>query len=470
MKPSFFKKHKHLCTSICVSSILVSAGCATLAAQLVLNEPVYRREIPAEMLKLSDDGTILYGFADDITVLDIARPQYNVLVVPETVTRINESAFALMFDGFSCDVCEIDFDTNIESIGDNAFFKDWGITRIVFNETSDNPSHLKSIGKEAFSTCGIKGDITFPSRLENIGENAFYLCENIFKIKLPASLTTMGYRAFACNYKLGLIDLLEYDSTPEWIYYASQSFYNIGSSLTQEDTKDVLVNTKNNSVVEWAQALQQKQSLPNDSANTFSIVGNEKIVPLSYFDIEKKIKDTKIEYILKGVKDGIETWIQDYDVLQIPSEVTTIKTDVFSRKIPYTARCTLVLGDNLQTIENEAFLLCLGLIGSLQIPYSVREIGEYAFAGCCFTSVEMSPLLTKVGTYAFALNPLLTWCSINCLPEAETFGDGRQFVWCPSLQFINLTPIGTDLPEALSELKGDKIWKWIIFFFPKFKS
>ena len=85
----------------------------------------------------------------------------------------------------------------ITEIKDNAFYGCTGISELIFEDTTENPSDCISIGTNAFYECnGITSNIVFPKKMHSIGNNSFYGCSNILGVTLPNELTTLGEYAF----------------------------------------------------------------------------------------------------------------------------------------------------------------------------------------------------------------------------------------------------------------------------------
>lgn len=58
------------------------------------------------------------------------------------------------------------------------------------------PSHIKSIGHDAFTGCTSLSSVTIPDSVMNIGEAAFCDCSNLTSIIIPNNVTSIGDYAF----------------------------------------------------------------------------------------------------------------------------------------------------------------------------------------------------------------------------------------------------------------------------------
>ena len=79
----------------------------------------------------------------------------------------------------------------------------------------------------------------------------------------------------------------------------------------------------------------------------------------------------------------------------------------------------VILGNKLKTIEHGAFL-GTGLTG-IEIPSSVSEIGDVAFAVCKIRVLDLPKSINSIGQMAFAGNPIDT---LSISPLIEAIGEG----------------------------------------------
>ncbi len=83
---------------------------------------------------------------------------------------------------------------NVTEIPENAF-KSYALEEVVFEDTTENPSQLMSIGAYAFSSVKIT-NLDLPNSLKRIGDYAFY-SNDITSLTIPSSIETIGNYAFA---------------------------------------------------------------------------------------------------------------------------------------------------------------------------------------------------------------------------------------------------------------------------------
>ena len=104
---------------------------------------------------------------------------------------------------------------------------------------------------------------------------------------------------------------------------------------------------------------------------------------------------------------------------------------------------SVVIGDGVTSIGSNAFAGCVSLT-SINIPSSVTNIGEYAFAVCSLTSISIPSSVTNIGMHAFAGCARLTSISI---PSSVTSIEMGAFSNCQSLTSI-VIPSGVTSIES----------------------
>lgn len=85
---------------------------------------------------------------------------------------------------------ELQYFTNLTSIGNNAFYGCANLTSITL------PDNLTSIGYNAFRSCSSLTSLTIPDGVTSIGQSAFYLCSNLASVNIPDGVTTIEQAVF----------------------------------------------------------------------------------------------------------------------------------------------------------------------------------------------------------------------------------------------------------------------------------
>ncbi len=190
-------------------------------------------------------------------------------------------------------------------------------------EKAHLPSHLKKIPCSAFERTGLK-EITLPSFLEVIESAAFNECANLEKVDFPDSVYSIGYRAF-CNTPL------------------------LNKSA---DDKPLIVG---DGVLLW-------------HSDKYCMFG-QYITPILHLSNEVKT-------IAGGVFENGK-----FENVSFSDSLERIEDHAFSDS----AVSSLRLSENLTYIGDSAFARCKNLY---DVPLAdcpkLKEIGNYAFSGCCY--------------------------------------------------------------------------------------
>lgn len=122
-------------------------------------------------------------YEEHVLVPDVVR----VASEDYVVSKIFDYAFMdnLMYD--------IKISSNIEYIGDYAFYNCSNLTQVVF----DGGSNLVSLGDYAFGKCVKLTNISLGNQLQGFGEGAFYNCISLSSIVIPASVNFIDNLAFS---------------------------------------------------------------------------------------------------------------------------------------------------------------------------------------------------------------------------------------------------------------------------------
>lgn len=153
-----------------------------------------------------DANGYTYVLYDDGTAMIVAAPSvYDLegeVVIPSEVTdngktykvtSIGEEAFL----GRRY-ITSVTIPSTIESIGDNAFEGCYnsgdgqGLKTVVFS----GESKLKTIGKNAFSSCCALESISIPSSVTKIGEGAFIFCYKLASVNIPEGVDKIEKETF----------------------------------------------------------------------------------------------------------------------------------------------------------------------------------------------------------------------------------------------------------------------------------
>ncbi len=136
--------------------------------------------------------------------------------------------------------------TNVTEIPQNAFKYDiYKLEEVVFEDTAENPSQLKTIGADAFWNNNISS-LTLPKSLETIESDAF-ASNNITELNLPSQLKNIGTYAFGSNELEGVIVLPESITNLSFSIFGDN--YDVTTIVIKRTKEDALANISFHS--EW---------------------------------------------------------------------------------------------------------------------------------------------------------------------------------------------------------------------------
>ncbi|MDE7225654.1 MAG: leucine-rich repeat protein, partial [Ruminococcus sp.] len=157
------------------------------------------------------------------------------ITIPESVTSIGEDAFydtqwlaakrkenplviinSILIDGKKCNG-DIIIPDGVTRINDSVFAGRSDLKSVTI------PESMISIGDDAFSYCFGLTEITIPDSVTSIGDRAFFSCSGLTEITIPESMTSIGDGAFSRCSGLESITILNPDCE---IYYDSDTICN----------------------------------------------------------------------------------------------------------------------------------------------------------------------------------------------------------------------------------------------------
>lgn len=129
------------------------------------------------------------------------------LTIPDSVTSIGDSAFALCFDLTSVTIpnsvtnigagafaqnhlTSVTIPSSVISLGGSVFFACKELTNVTI------PNSVTSISRGMFAQCSSLTSVNIPNGVTNIGEEAFSDCHSLTSITIPTSVTSIGEYAF----------------------------------------------------------------------------------------------------------------------------------------------------------------------------------------------------------------------------------------------------------------------------------
>ncbi len=358
-------------------------------------------------------------------------------------------------------------DVVYEYYGDLAYaFAGMNLKRVVW------PSCLKGIGMFAMNKCLLLEEFVAPTNLEYIGTEAFVYCAELRKISTLQSVSKMGSAAFyGCKSLTALdnkheIDISSLDSIPQNAFYDCQQ---VESFVFSPDLKSIdewafhncsnvrNVDIPSNEVTIGPYAFSGCMSLANVNLS-------EKVVDISstafsdtpwyndlgYVDGIKYINNVAMEYS-RGTtnlnfREGTVSIADNFNKYNGGEYVTSVNLPTTLRGIGENAfvklgASSIILPSSLQMIGKRAF--ANSSLTAIEFPESLETIGEEAFYECSqLKEMKISSSVKKIGQDAFGR------CALETLTLPSTIEEIGEYAFSgnTSLLWVNY-----NVPDA----KGD---------------
>lgn len=335
--------------------------------------------------------------------------------------------------GYEADKLKVSIGKNVQTIPE-MLFRSLKITELAFAPDSK----LREIGASAFSGCKISGAISFPATLTTIGESAFADCSNLTSISIPHSVTALGAGAFnGCSGLNELYMNAQYEAITS--ARSTRPFANIGTSgqpLAVVIGKDVesleayFCNGSNLTSLAFEQGSKLREI--GESAFSGSTLTGEVALPEGLLTIgnsafyETDIKTLTIPESVTTIGGSAFLGNKDIQTLYWNAGNPSVETPVFGgireamsgtdlyvgekvQAIPdclfggYEGSCDMIKylhwlePCNVHTIGNSAFENNPRLTTPLEVPASVKKIGDYAFAYTGIASAKLPSSVEQLG-------------------------------------------------------------------------
>ena len=320
-----------------ITSVTIPAQVSSIGTQAFGNCPLLTsfNINPGNSYLCLQDG-ILYN-ANKTILMSYIFPPSGVLVIPETVTEIQESAL------IGCTgLTSINIPNSVTSIGASAFSGCKGTLTVNCNIPDASNSSSSPFNGSSFSS------VIFGDNVSSIGKYAFYNARNI-SVTVPYTLSSIGNYAF-------------YD-------------YSGGVSSVRVKISDFSKISTNSILHSYLPA----------SATWYYYINNELITTLN----------------IPSSVTSIGSWAfynaKNITSLTLPSTLTSIGSSAFSG---CSGIASVTLPSSLTSIGSSAFSGCSGsLTVNCNIPDG--NYNSFTFNGSSFSSVTFGNNVTSIGNYAF---------------------------------------------------------------------
>jgi len=413
--------------------------------------PASVKSIDYSAFAWSQSLTAVEFISGSIDPLDIQESAFRgtgitSIEIPANVTFIGISSFS-----YSYSLTSVTFasGSTLQTIGDYAFVGASSLSSIRI------PASVKSIGKSAFGQSESLYSVTFApgSTLETIGESAFAWTP-LRSIRIPASVTSIGNSAFSGT----AIETATFSARTSPLTIGDYAFSNLENLVSIQIPASVTSIGKG--AFEYAYSLV---SVTFASASTLQTIGESAFrgtrlviieIPASVTSIgEGAFHDTTAmtqftvdpdSTDFKTVDDVLFTFdsstlvayppAKSGETYEIPEAVTTISGGAFIRALnlesftvasgstdfkavdevlftydlftlvaypPAKSGNTYQVPASTKAIEDYAFILAPFAYITFPASNDLETIGDYAFYGTSFATIEIPPKVTLIGKWAF---------------------------------------------------------------------
>ncbi len=420
-------------------------------------------EIPSTLGLLPVTGIADGAFERNHTVTEV--------VIPEGVTSIGARAFndctALVSVSFpstlrsvgasafyTCGSLEkVELPAGVTSIGDYAFF---GCQSLVFASV---PGTVSEWGAASFGYCYKLENVTIGAGVTEVPERTFRDCKALAAVQMPASVKTVGRRAFQGCANLATCDVSHLE-TVEAYAFASTAGHLPSLNLTCAKRVEEYAFQNQNTASDLALPCIEYIGCQAFAAAVAPSAALELALPASLETLEdgalsattEGVKAVKIDpacaayQSVDGVvysKDGSELlcvpvgYAGACGTFSTPDQVTKVGAYAFAGAAKLEK---IVLGDSVTQLGSNAFAGCLA--NSVTLSQNLSELPAQAFEGASITSIDVPASVKSIGEKA--LSNCSSLASVTLHEGLESIGAG-VFQNSGSLQSLKLPASLTSL-------------------------
>ena len=296
------------------------------------------------------EGYLVYSDASRTNLLACYTAVTGKIVIPESVTNIENSAF------YGCSsLTSITIPNSVTSIGNSAFMYCSNLTSVTIGNS------VTTIGANVFYGCSSLTTVTIPNSVTNIGEYAFS-GSSLTTVTIPNSVTSIGAYAFSGS-------SLTTVTIPNSVTSIGRYAFSSCSSLTSVTIPNSVTNieyrafsscssltnvTIGNSVTSIGQeAFFGCHSLTSvEIPNSVTSIGDR---AFSYCNLKKITINSNINIITLGGSSFRTIFGGGMEELILGDGVTQIGQNVFNG---YNYLKSVTIGKNITSIESNAFSDC----------------------------------------------------------------------------------------------------------------
>ena len=332
----------------------------------------------------------------------------------ERLTTIGNNAF------YGCSsLASVTIPESVTTIGSNAFYGCSSLANITI------PEGITYLSNDIFSGCSSLASVTIPESVTSIGYNAFYGCSSLASVTIPESVTTIGSNAFYGCSSLANITI------PEGITYLSNGIFSGCSSLASVTIPESVTSIGYNAFkgCSTITTITISSNVTNIGASAFASCSNLSSITI-YSDVITSL----------GTSVGTSAFFDIANNIELEAKSLPLFSKNNFEKCFNANSISYTILDGETSISDNAFS-GINMLTSVSIPGSVTNIGEYAFGSCSnLESIIIGDGVSIIGRGAFRNCTSLTSIVI---PESVTFIQIEAFMNCTGL-------VSVTLPESIS--------------------
>lgn len=334
--------------------------------------------------------------------------KFTELIIPKGITKIGANAFAGNY------LKKLEIPEGVTEIGNYAFSQVQAMKNL---EEITLPEGLESIGRYAFRHVKVKSAI-LPSTVTVLDKNAFEGSDYTVALYTSNKEQLSDHDKFVAagvKHKTVYSNLIG----TGWSYDdftfdgATVTGWSDQGNKTRLKVKDLIIPEINPETGEAITKIGDEAfKIPDDEVDQLkdSVTSPNGMQTVKIQDTVTEIGKKAFEYnsLSKvGISDTVTTIGESafhgnqLTELVLPDSVTTLGTGAFSEN----NITSLKLSKNVTVIPQGAFSMNIRL-EHVDIPDTVTEIGDMAFAGARLTTLEIPKFVTKIGRKAFHLHHL----------------------------------------------------------------
>ena len=357
------------------------------------------------------------------------------VTLPNGIRTIDALAFS------DCDsLTEVVIPSSVVNIGRLAFVRS-GLTSISVEEGNDFYSSRNGmlLSKDGTTLIqGVNGEVEFPPCVRMIGEMAFMRCSGLTRLVIPDSVTNIASKAFA--YYHGLTDA--------WLprhlegKFSANVFEDCGNmTLYYYDKAYMVTFQTEEGIVEQRQCpngMSFDTLPPSPTRDGYTFEGWWTATDGEQATGETVVTNNVTYYAKWRGTATVDDYTYTYSVLNGQVEIGSSNTRkaVSPEPTGHVAVPSSLGGFPVVGIGKYAFYNCYELEG-VTIPEGVTAIGKYAFDVCSkLEGVTIPEGVAAIGEGAFSNCPKLDSVTI---PESVTAIGQYAFQWCDGLKSVHIS-------------------------------